>query len=90
MPGNRLDFKGRSIITKRILPRKLRPILGLIDLFILPNMTNANSEYFEQIQRAAKAVDDYTQSRLGDIYHFGEDLQINFEQAAFWYQRAAE
>ncbi|MBR0079940.1 MAG: SEL1-like repeat protein [Synergistaceae bacterium] len=55
-----------------------------------PSQTNETETEFERIQRLAQQGDANAQNKLGTMYEFGNGVAKDYNQAAEWYQKAAQ
>ena len=54
-----------------------------------PHPNNYNLSAFDRLRIAAEAGDVKAQFELGECYYFGTGVDVNFNNAVFWFQKAA-
>ncbi len=46
--------------------------------------------YLDELMMLAQSGDDEAQNTLGELYYYGEDLEADYGQAAYWFKEAAK
>lgn len=61
-----------------------------VDSFYAPPPFGSDSEVVELYRKAMEQTNTFAQRMLGDCYHDGKGVKVNYDEAIKWYRKAAE